>query len=577
MLLEASPLRDRSARVDVAALAADALQRRLGAVRDLALREVAAAREPLQAVEALAEEHGEALATLTSQLRPAAGGPSALGRMLQANAARTAAFIEQTRERLASMRAASRDSLRLAEELGAVSQGIDEVSDDAGLLALNAQLTSAGLGEHGRVASVIAARMRTLAREIAASNEQLGAVALAIARDLPSIDQHVARSEAEARTYLGAAERLQRGVQVAFDALRADVEAAARSGRERSEVVLREVADILAHLHAHDAVVPLLEAARAVTPPTASADAEARRRAELAAWSEGATRHVEAAIGHSLAHIGPVAAALTTLNEGARAYVAALAEVCARVAPETTDAQGYEAQQAALVASLEEFVRAATAETRAQRDVIVAATERAGALGRALEQTQGFALEASTLGVATKLESARMGGAGAEFRAIGARLEALNAATRRALSRGRRFVKEIRGALSSMLLAATASERELAAFAREQAAALEAYRAGAERTTTAAREAVSASRGRADRMLEHCFEAIVHLQFQDRITQELNAVRRLIQTTERLGGAADAEAGARAVLAIDAIPTFLEPAERPRSSEDLASGDVMMF
>lgn len=557
------------------------LAERGDAIAELAGREVDAARVEMRAVESLAERHGAALAPVVAQLRAERGASGrGMGQLLLDQTARTAAFLGRSRERLARTRDATRESLRLASELGDISRAIHRISFDAALLSLNAQIASARIGAIGGAASVIAARMRALAGEIASSNQALTRVAADVATALPEIDAAVARTEALAGDYARDAERLQADVEGAFEALRAEVEGVAESGSARASLVRREAAAVLRHLGAHDAIDPLLaRISQAARDAAAEATEGPLDATAVEAWREATAGDVERAASHSLEHIGPIVAALTSLNEGARAHVEELTAICARL-DDASETGRSDAGLAGLAASLGTFTDAIGAGAREQASALAATTARARSLVAILNETQAFALEATMIGITTKIESARLDRQGDDFRNIGLRLVELNEAIREALGRGFRLSRSIDAALLSMRAAVSENELAISEFARDQAAAFGEYRRAAERATGAARAAVVETRQRADQMLTHCFQAIVHFQFQDRITQELGAIERLAGAIARLAGClhgADADEASRAIAA---VPTFLEASRDAAAVDgegDLSSGDMLMF
>lgn len=557
------------------------LRRRLGAVSEVATGEVAAAREQMIAVAELAGRHGSALETVAVQFR---GDRSArrdgIPQLLVAQSTRTSTFLARTHGRLTAAREATRDSLRMAGEIREVVRGVAKVSFDAALLALNAQIAAANIGPLGAGAAVISARMRTLAREIASANEALGAIAGEILVALPTIDASVGHTAERADEYVRDAKQLQDGIEHAYKSLQEEIETVSANGRPRAALIAREAREILRLLDGHDEVIPLLQQVDDGAALLCDADAPCEPPAyELGAWCADAAPRIERAIQHSLTHIAPVVSALTSLNERARVYVDELAAVCSRIDPDADGERGHDAQLATLVGTLASFVEGIGGGIREQASTIVAAQGRGLALTQTISQAQDFALEAAIIGITTKIESARLQEHGQAFREIGVRMKELNGALGESLDRGQRLSRAIDAALSGMLAAVTENQRAVAAFSQEQSASLEDYRRASARVTNAAREAVAASRDRADQMLQHCFQAIVHFQFQDRITQELASTAALTKAIAHLAACDDAGARAEAVRAIDAIPTFIkdEGCSDAGANGDLASGDMMLF
>jgi methyl-accepting chemotaxis protein len=118
-----------------------------------------------------------------------------------------------------------------AENIGSILTVIEDITDQTGLLALNAAILAAQAGEHGRGFAVVAAEIRDLASRTAASTQEIGNL--------------IASVQEESREAVGVMQEevamVADGVRLAGDAgdaLRKIVERAGRS-REMSRSISR--------------------------------------------------------------------------------------------------------------------------------------------------------------------------------------------------------------------------------------------------------------------------------------------------------------------------------------------------
>jgi methyl-accepting chemotaxis protein len=118
------------------------------------IREVeSAARESASLAEAVATDAQEL------GMRAIEKTIEGMGR-IEANARRTAAVVNRLGER--------------AESIGSILTVIEDITDQTGLLALNAAILAAQAGEHGKGFAVVAAEIRELANRTAASTKEIG-------------------------------------------------------------------------------------------------------------------------------------------------------------------------------------------------------------------------------------------------------------------------------------------------------------------------------------------------------------------------------------------------------------------
>ncbi|HEY6011802.1 MAG TPA: methyl-accepting chemotaxis protein, partial [Nitrospirota bacterium] len=80
-----------------------------------------------------------------------------------------------------------------SQEIGQILKVIDEVTDQTGLLALNAAILAAQAGEHGKGFAVVAEEIRDLAERTAASTQEIAALVAAVRKETAESLQAMAR------------------------------------------------------------------------------------------------------------------------------------------------------------------------------------------------------------------------------------------------------------------------------------------------------------------------------------------------------------------------------------------------
>jgi methyl-accepting chemotaxis protein len=122
-----------------------------------------------------------------------------------------------------------------AENIGGILTVIEDITDQTGLLALNAAILAAQAGEHGKGFAVVAAQIRELANRTAASTQEIGALITSVQED--------SREAVEVmRNGVLMAEGGTRLAQEAGDALQKIVERADQS-RDMSRSISRAAAE----------------------------------------------------------------------------------------------------------------------------------------------------------------------------------------------------------------------------------------------------------------------------------------------------------------------------------------------
>lgn len=120
------------------------------------------------------------------------------------------------------------ESLRgRAEEIGSILSVIGDVTDETGLLALNAAIIAAQAGEHGKSFGVVAGQMKALAERVRASTREIEDVVRAVQDESRAAVTSIAAGSARARE---GAERIARAEAALADITRAARETGTRMG-----------------------------------------------------------------------------------------------------------------------------------------------------------------------------------------------------------------------------------------------------------------------------------------------------------------------------------------------------------
>jgi methyl-accepting chemotaxis protein len=85
------------------------------------------------------------------------------------------------------------------EEIGTILTVIDDVTDETGLLALNAAIIASQAGEHGKAFAVVAEEMRALATRVQASTKEIDQVVRAVQGESVDAAESIARGSVLAR------------------------------------------------------------------------------------------------------------------------------------------------------------------------------------------------------------------------------------------------------------------------------------------------------------------------------------------------------------------------------------------
>ncbi|MBS1127686.1 MAG: methyl-accepting chemotaxis sensory transducer [Nitrospirae bacterium] len=175
-----------------------------------------------------------------------------------------------------------------AENIGGILTVIEDITDQTGLLALNAAILAAQAGEHGKGFAVVAAQIRELANRTAASTQEIGTLITSVQED--------SREAVEVmRNGVLMAEAGTRLAQEAGDALRKIVDRADQSG-EMSRSISRAAAEqVMAMGQVNEAVDRINEMAHQIARATTEQRAGSEQIMRAAEKMRDITRFVRTA------------------------------------------------------------------------------------------------------------------------------------------------------------------------------------------------------------------------------------------------------------------------------------------
>lgn len=510
------------------------IARRVTGVAALARREVDLARVAAKRLLTVAPDRLREISLDSS------GKTRGLSSILESQGALVSHLCKGTRGQLEALRESTGKALSVIHEIEAVSRGIQEVARDAGILALNAQISAVHTGRDGAAADAIAARMRAVATEVASLSKTVGTLASETAREISELDRLSADGCTGADEWAATLEPALQACALSFATLCEGLAKASEQGRATERSAVGEAQAVLAALVSHDELLPTLGAL---------VDAEPEEARECA----------RAIVAASTEQIARTTAALGRVNDAARAHLGLLDGL--RPQLDAEDAQGFRGRLSALEVELACFLSSHRDWSKLAGQSVGRARARAPELARTVDEMHRIALELSMLGVATRVEAARLGDRGTDFRAVGERIQELVAAVRGALRRNMGFSGELARALGSIAGAVHGLERSTLEFSETLEADLRDQERASESALRAVDDAFESTRLGACAIRDASFEAIRHLQFQDRMTQELESIERILDAGE------DPDA-----LAL--VPSHLGTTS---DTESLASGDCVLF
>jgi hypothetical protein len=180
------------------------IEQTIGTAQKLGETSVLAIGEQMHGIFELAKNHADGLKEVAAQFSTehldagpnVAGSIDRLSRQMRTfgevvveRTTRQAADIEQAR-------AWTADIIRLGQAVG-------QIASNARMLAFNARLEAARLGEHGRGFGVIADSIKELANQVARSNQAVGELAENLAHALPRLAADATQTSIATRTSVG--------------------------------------------------------------------------------------------------------------------------------------------------------------------------------------------------------------------------------------------------------------------------------------------------------------------------------------------------------------------------------------
>lgn len=108
------------------------------------------------------------------------------------------AGMEATRQTIAESERLLLGLRSRGEQIGSILNVIDEVTDQTGLLALNAMIIAAQAGEHGKAFAIVGDEMRALAERVQKSTQEIGDVVRAVQSESAKAAESISRGSARA-------------------------------------------------------------------------------------------------------------------------------------------------------------------------------------------------------------------------------------------------------------------------------------------------------------------------------------------------------------------------------------------
>lgn len=521
---------------------APSVARRTLESRDFAASATDAALDAVGALCAAARSHGADLSALSAVARSAGGGGAeGVARAVGDLVGSTRTLLSRALDQGSAQHDVATRGVGVAALIAGLAREVTGIMAEARLLAINANIASTRLGHTGMASAVIATRVQGLAAELAGEARSLADLSSALSEALPRIAD---RS--------GALRTSSSGLSDRSSELLAEIEASRASMGEQiaAEVVAseRRVAQVIEHAQRIDAQLREHRGVEALLDHAGSSAASGDTRATFASLDRAAER--------SLSSIAPASEHLLALNGVAAEQTEALARLADALAQDGGSDSIGEASQA-LRGAVAGFVESSRRTIEEQRGAIDAAAQHA-ARGRGItEGCRRLVLEARMLTLAIRVEAGRIGGSGAELLQIAAQLDTFTRRLDDIMSGADTNTRELRALLAQLEAGSRSVADSIGSFARTAPQLGAALDLTLERAANDAREALSASRERADAVLAASHELVTCLQFQDRLTQEL----RLLQSA--LTGEAPAPE-----------KSFLQTSHKDGS---LASGELVLF
>lgn len=280
----------------------------------------------------------------------------------------TAAGMEAIRGSAAAAQQVVQALDRRAAEIGRVLDVIESVADSTHLLALNAAIIASQSGESGRAFSVVAAEIKTLARRVLGSAQEIGEL--------------IGSLQSESRNALAAIEEggqsVEHGVALSQEAgksLSEITESARRSGQRAEDIVTA----VREQTHAAGHVSEQMERVRAGVTEIRNASAEQHRGNEVLRAASRNMRDVAQRVHHTTAGqasgTGQIGRSLESIREGIAHIHGALREQSQAMASASISL-------AQVGGRTETHAETAAALGRATQDLL----ERAGALRESLSR-----------------------------------------------------------------------------------------------------------------------------------------------------------------------------------------------
>jgi len=172
--------------------------------------------------------------------------------LIEAQRESIVSYVTQVNGEAAENRSAAKAALEQTQTIMRVGTNINEVARSSKMLALNASIEAARLGQAGRSFAVIASQMQTLSEKVHESNQLITQLANGLLELLPRIvqisEQLAVRSEGFTRQNQAQSRQVQEGTA----RLEAALNTSMKGGDLRLAAILKHSQEALSHLQFQD-------------------------------------------------------------------------------------------------------------------------------------------------------------------------------------------------------------------------------------------------------------------------------------------------------------------------------------
>lgn len=228
-------------------------------------------------------------------------------------------------------------------------------------------------------------------------------------------------------------------------------------------------------------------------------------------------RRLSEAIGLSESEVMAATQSLVKINQEAKEHVADLQRIAAQLGGERRIAS-------AMIENQTRYCAMAVSHLRRQQEV----AERSVSLTRAISDFVGtignISAAARILTINGQIESARLGSKGAAFSVIADQLRDLSTAVQNANESISSLAKDLSDQMPLVVESSALLLKETESFSDEQRGRIADFQVAVDDATRRLGVALAETRERAARMISRAGEILTHMQFHDRMAQDLREV-----------------------------------------------------